>query len=135
MKTKEVYVNETLVGEAVTWATVYKLLTAKGMSFVGTPDVAEGPSTFFLRGELEKSDQSVEGIHVEAARAMTPTDAGASARAKAIAIARGLINTERAARGLQLKLGMLRLQCLSGGYYVARNVEGVRSVQNNLFVK
>jgi len=74
MKTKAVYVNDTLVGEAVTWAAVYKLLT-------------------------------------------------------------GLINTERAARGLQLKLGMLRLQCLSGGYYVARNVEGVRSVQNNLFVK
>jgi hypothetical protein len=94
---------------------VYKLLTAKGVSFVGTPDAAEGPSTFFLRGEVEKSDQSIQRIHIEATRAMTPTDAGASARAKAIA--RGLINTERAATGLQLKNGMLRLECLSGSYY------------------
>jgi hypothetical protein len=85
------------------------------VSFVGTPDAAEGPSTFFLRGEVEKSDQSIQRIHIEATRAMTPTDAGASARAKAIA--RGLINTERAATGLQLKNGMLRLECLSGSYY------------------
>ena len=85
------------------------------MRVAGTLDAAEGRSAFFLRGEVEKPDQSAAGIDIEAMPAMTPTDSGPSARAKAIA--KGLINTERAAQGLQLKNGMLRLECLNGGYY------------------
>jgi hypothetical protein len=115
VKTKAVYVNETLVGEVATWAAVYKLVSDKGVTFVGTPDTAEGPAAFFLRGQVDKSRQSLPGVHSEVMPTMTPTDFGASMRAKAIA--RGLINTERAAKRLHLDNGMLRLECLSGGYY------------------
>ena len=101
MKTKAVYVNETLVGEAATWAAVYKLVSDKDVTFVGTPETAEGPAAFFLRGQVDKSRQSLLGVHSEVMPTITPTDFGASMRAKAIA--RGLINTERAAKRLHLE--------------------------------
>lgn len=41
---KKVYVNDTLVGEASTWAEVWKLVKAKNVQFVGKPGAAEGPA-------------------------------------------------------------------------------------------
>src|ERR1700741_4883459 len=111
MKTKEVYVNDTLVGEAGTWATVYQLLAEKGLAFVGAPDATEGPSAFFLRGAVEKVDPCKSGIGIEATRARS------SASERARAIAKGLLNTERAGALVEQDNDMLRLECLSGGYY------------------
>jgi hypothetical protein len=110
MKTKGVYVNDVLVGEAVTWAAVYELLVKKGVNLVGKPDAAEGPSAFFLRDEVEK-DQSKPGVAIDAMSAHS----GVNERAKAIA--RGLGNAGRAGTGVQPDNGMLRFECLSGGYY------------------
>ena len=36
---------------------------------------------------------------------------------RAAAIATGLVRTERAAKGIRSDQGMLRLECLSGGFY------------------
>ena len=110
MKTKDVYVNDALIGEAATWAAVYLLLTEKGIGFIGAPNAIEGPTAFFLRGDVEKLGHPKLGS-VAAPGAHT----GASERARAIA--RGLINTERAGPNVEPDNGMLRLECLHCGYY------------------
>ena len=64
MLTKKVYVNDVLIGEAATWAEVYRLLGVQGVHFMGKPGAAEGPSAFYLSGTVsrsqEKSVRSVE---------------------------------------------------------------------------
>jgi hypothetical protein len=47
---KTVYVNDVPVGEASTWREVHLLLRARGISFLGQPGAAEGPTGFFLQG-------------------------------------------------------------------------------------
>lgn len=113
MKVKQVYVNNTLVGEAATWAAVYLLLSEKGVGFVGVPNAAEGPDAFFLRGEAAKPEPSNPDPD-RAAQARAPRHPDISERAKAIA--QGLINTARA-RSPHLDSGLLRLECLKGGHY------------------
>jgi hypothetical protein len=115
MKVKQVYANDTLVGEAATWAAVYLLLSEKGVSFVGAPDAAEGPAAFFLRGEVAKPDSSRSKLEIGTPQGMPPIHSVACERARAIT--RGLIKTERSAGNPQLDSGMLRLECLRGGYY------------------
>lgn len=55
MRRKEIYVNDQLVGEARSWKEVYALLQSKGISFLGQPGAAEGPSGFFLNGQSARS--------------------------------------------------------------------------------
>ena len=111
MKTKGVYVNDKLVGEAMTWTAVYQLLAEKGLAFMGAHQATEGPSAFFLCGETENVDQTTVGIGVD----MMIARSGASERTRAIA--KGLLNTERAGALVEQDNDMLRLECLSGGYY------------------
>jgi hypothetical protein len=47
---KTVHVNDVPIGEASTWSEVRALLKAKGLSFLGRPGAAEGPTGFFLQG-------------------------------------------------------------------------------------
>ena len=47
---KTVHVNDVPIGEASTWSEVRTLLKAKGISFLGRPGTAEGPTGFFLQG-------------------------------------------------------------------------------------
>ena len=44
-----------LVGEAATWAEVYRLLGLRGVHFMGKPGAAEGPSAFYLSGSVSRS--------------------------------------------------------------------------------
>jgi len=44
MPVKKVYVNDVLIGQASTWAEVYRLLGVQGVHFMGKPGAAEGPS-------------------------------------------------------------------------------------------
>ena len=57
MVVKKVYVNDALVGEAATWAEVYRLLGLKGVHFMGKPGAAEGPSAFYLSGNVSRSQE------------------------------------------------------------------------------
>ena len=43
-------INDVPIGEASTWSEVRALLRAKGLSFLGQPGAAEGPTGFFLQG-------------------------------------------------------------------------------------
>lgn len=52
MQVKQVYVNDLIMGEAQTWADVYRLLGKKGVRFEGKPGAAEGPTAFFLYGAV-----------------------------------------------------------------------------------
>ena len=52
MQRKKVYVNDQLVGEASTWTEVYALIKANGLTFLGGPGAAEGPSGFYISGAL-----------------------------------------------------------------------------------
>ena len=47
---KTVHINDVPIGEASTWSEVRALLRAKGLSFLGQPGAAEGPTGFFLQG-------------------------------------------------------------------------------------
>lgn len=58
MRAKSVFVNDRLVGEAETWASVYKLLAKKGLALLGTPRTTEGPFAFYLHGEVANVVQS-----------------------------------------------------------------------------
>ncbi len=49
---KKVYLNDTLIGEASSWAEVYKLLKAKRVGFLGKPGMAEGPTGFYISGHF-----------------------------------------------------------------------------------
>jgi len=57
MQIKKVYVNDVLVGEAATWAEVYRLLGLQGVHFMGKPGAAEGPSAFYLSGTVSRSQE------------------------------------------------------------------------------
>ena len=57
MLVKKVYVNDVLVGEASTWAEVYRLLGVQGVHFMGKPGAAEGPSAFYLSGSVSRSHE------------------------------------------------------------------------------
>jgi hypothetical protein len=57
MLVKKVYVNDALVGEASTWAEVYRLLGVQGVHFMGKPGAAEGPSAFYLSGSISRSHE------------------------------------------------------------------------------
>ena len=54
MLVKKVYVNDMLIGEASTWAEVYRLLGVQGVHFMGKPGAAEGPSAFYLSGAVAR---------------------------------------------------------------------------------
>lgn len=54
MLVKKVYVNDMLIGEASTWAEVYRLLGVQGVHFMGKPGAAEGPSAFYLSGAIAR---------------------------------------------------------------------------------
>jgi hypothetical protein len=64
MPVKKVYVNDVLIGQASTWAEVYRLLGVQGVHFMGKPGAAEGPSAFYLSGvvtrRVEDSVRSVD---------------------------------------------------------------------------
>jgi hypothetical protein len=57
MVVKKVYVNDVQVGEASTWAEVYRLLGVQGVHFMGKPGAAEGPSAFYLSGSVSRSQE------------------------------------------------------------------------------
>jgi hypothetical protein len=52
MLVKKVYVNDVLIGQASTWAEVYRLLGVEGVHFMGKPGAAEGPTAFYLSGAI-----------------------------------------------------------------------------------
>jgi len=54
MLVKKVYVNDMLIGEASTWAEVYRLLGVEGVSFMSKPGAAEGPTAFYLSGAIAR---------------------------------------------------------------------------------
>lgn len=54
MPVKKVYVNDILIGQASTWAEVYRLLGTQGVHFMGKPGAAEGPSAFYLSGAVAR---------------------------------------------------------------------------------
>jgi len=55
MLVKKVYVNDVLIGQASTWAEVYRLLGLQGVHFMGKPGAAEGPGAFYLSGSVSRS--------------------------------------------------------------------------------
>jgi hypothetical protein len=63
MPVKKVYVNDVLIGQASTWAEVYRLLGAQGVHFMGKPGAAEGPSAFYLSGTVARRvEHSVRSV-------------------------------------------------------------------------
>ena len=128
MKAKGVYINNTLIGEAATWAAAYMLVSQKDISFVGTPEAAEGPTAFFLQGMLTPSDPSKSKFD---AQPLAPRPIDVSEATKAIA--QGLIISGRA-RSPQFDGGMLRLECLSGGFYWI-SFEGRRVLRGKLLLE
>jgi hypothetical protein len=122
MRMKQVYVNAALLGEAQTWADVDRLLREKDVQFEVKPRAVEGPATFNLDGTLAAATPS-DGK--DPARIVKPVEPVISERAAAII--RGLVRTERAAKGAVSDQGMLRLECLSGGFYwISLDGSGVR---------
>jgi len=103
MRVKQVYVNDAIIGEAQTWADVERLLRERDVQFEVKPRAVEGPAAFILHGTLVPA-----GI-------AKPADPATSERAAAIV--RGLVRTNRAAKGVASDQGMLRLECLTGGFY------------------
>jgi hypothetical protein len=110
MRAKQVYVNDALIGEAQTWPDVERLLREKSVQFEGKPRAVEGPAGFFLHGTLAISEPNNKGAEVGKRDEPVMSE-------RAAAIARGLVRTGRAAMGIRSDQGMLRLQCLSGGFY------------------
>jgi len=47
---KTVYVNDVPIGQASSWTEAEKLLSKAGISFIGRPGAAEGPTGFFIYG-------------------------------------------------------------------------------------
>jgi len=111
MRVKQVYVNDAVIGEARTWPDVEKLLREKNVQFESKPRSVEGPAAFFLHGTLAPSEPS-QGNKAKVAKPDEPVISE-----RAAAIVRGLVRTERAAKGIGSDQGMLRLKCLSGGFY------------------
>ncbi len=65
MPVKKVYVNDVLIGQASTWAEVYRLLGVQGVHFMGKPGAAEGPSAFYLSGAVARRvEDSVRSVDV-----------------------------------------------------------------------
>jgi hypothetical protein len=112
MRVKQVYVNDAVIGEAQTWPDVEKLLREKNVQFEGKPRSVEGPAAFFLHGTFAAPEPRQDNMAAEVAKPHEPVIAE-----RAAAIARGLVRTERAAKGIRSDQGMLRLECLSGGFY------------------
>ena len=54
MQVKHIYLNDTLVGQASTWAEVNALLRAKGVRFLEKPAAAEGPTGFYMQAVLPR---------------------------------------------------------------------------------
>ncbi len=54
MRPKKVFLNDVLIGEALTWGEVRALLKSKSIVFVGNPGMAEGPTAFHVGGGLVK---------------------------------------------------------------------------------
>ena len=47
---KTVYMNDVPIGQASSWMDVQELLSKAGISFLGKPGAAEGPTKFFIYG-------------------------------------------------------------------------------------
>ena len=112
MRIKQVYVNDAAIGEAQTWPDVEKLLREKNVQFEGQPRAVEGPAAFFLHGTLAISEPREGNKSGEIAE---PDEPEMSERAAAVT--RGLVRSGRAAKDIRYEEGMLRLQCLSSGFY------------------
>jgi hypothetical protein len=54
---KTVYVNDVPIGEASNWMEAEELLDNAGISFIGKPGAAEGPTGFFIYGTRTVSVQ------------------------------------------------------------------------------
>ena len=52
MQRKNVFIDDCLIGEAVTWGEVHALMKSRGIFFINGPRGAEGPSGFYLAGTL-----------------------------------------------------------------------------------
>jgi hypothetical protein len=111
MQIKQVYVNDAVIGEAQTWPDVENLLREKNVLFEGKPSAVEGPAAFFLQGTLAITEPRERNKTAE----VEPSEHAMSERATAIA--RGLVCTGRAAKGIRPGQDMVRLQCLTGGFY------------------
>jgi hypothetical protein len=63
---KTVHINDVPIGEASTWTEVRALLRVKGISFLGKPGAAEGPTGFFLQGTartgIQERDRFGNGV-------------------------------------------------------------------------
>ena len=112
MRVKKVYVNDVTIGEAQTWPDVDRLLREKDVQFEVKPRAVEGPDAFILHGTLVAPKPS-EGKGP--AGVVKPAEPKMSERAAAVV--KGLVRTDRAAKGISPDHGMLRLECLSGGFY------------------
>jgi hypothetical protein len=111
MQIKQVYVNDAVIGDAQTWPDVERLLLEKNVQFESKPSAVEGPTAFFLQGILAITEPRER----KAAEVAKPDEPPMSERAAAIA--RGLVRTGRAAKGIGPGQGMVSLQCLNGGFY------------------
>lgn len=60
MNSKQVYVNDAVIGEAQTWADVDALLREKNVRFEAEPRATEGPTAFYLNGILAETSDSHE---------------------------------------------------------------------------
>ena len=58
---KNVYVNDVPIGEASNWTEAEKLLDKAGISFIGKPGAAEGPTGFFIYGTRAASAEDRKG--------------------------------------------------------------------------
>ena len=112
MLMKQVYVNDAVIGDAQTWPDVEKLLREKNVQFESKPRAVEGPAAFFLHGTLAISEPRGDNRMAEVAKPDEPVMSE-----RAAAVARGLVRTGRATKGIGSDQGMLRLQCLSGDFY------------------
>ena len=62
MPFKTVFVNDVPVGHACSWGEVDLLLARVGISFVGKPGAAEGPTGFFIYGSRATSRERRPGV-------------------------------------------------------------------------
>jgi hypothetical protein len=85
---------------------VERLLLEKKVQFEGNPRAVEGPAAFFLHGTLARENST-------SAKSAKPQVISG----RAAAIVRGLVRTGRAAKDIGSDQGMVRLQCLTGGFY------------------
>jgi len=74
---KTVYVNDVPIGQTSTWRQVEGLLARTGISFIGRPGAAEGPTGFFICGARTTSgDRKITNVCPRGSGSVTPNANG-----------------------------------------------------------